>query len=126
MELSFCDLRAKEVVNIPDGRKLGNIVDMVFDTCSGKITGIVVPAERSFLCFFKSCRDIFIPYHRITKIGKDIILVDINPAHLNARISEVSDKNKETTKPSTKYNTDTTSYYTVETSSADESPESEQ
>ena len=29
MELSFCELRAKEVVNICDGRKMGNIIDMI-------------------------------------------------------------------------------------------------
>lgn len=114
MELSFCDLRAKEVVNIPDGRKLGNIIDMVFDTCTGKVTGIVVPSERSFFSFFKSNRDIFIPYCRICKIGKDIILVDINPAKLNARISEVSPKNKETTKSNDVYSTNNRSYYSVD------------
>lgn len=114
MELSFCDLRAKEVVNVPDGRKLGNIIDMVFDTCTGKVTGIVVPSERSFFSFFKSNRDIFIPYQRICKIGKDIILVDINPAKLNARISEVSPKNKETTKTADLYSTSNRSYYTVD------------
>lgn len=114
MELSFCDLRSKEVVNVPDGRKLGNIIDMVFDTCTGRVTGIVVPGERSFFSVFKSCHDIFIPYQRICKIGKDIILVDINPAKLNARISEVAPKNKETTKTADVYSTNNRSYYSVD------------
>ena len=59
MEISFCDLRAKEVVNICDGKLLGNIVDLVFDSCSARITGIVVPGERNFFSFFKNNQDIF-------------------------------------------------------------------
>lgn len=77
MELSFCKLRGKEVVNICDGRNLGNITDMVFDTTCGKILGLILPAQKNFFGFFKSNNDIFIPYNRICKIGKDIILVDI-------------------------------------------------
>lgn len=77
MELSFCKLRGKDVVNICDGRNLGNITDMVFDSACGKILGLILPAQKNFFGIFKSNNDIFIPYNRICKIGKDIILVDI-------------------------------------------------
>lgn len=77
MELSFCKLRAKQVVNICDGSNLGNICDIIFETNSGKIQGIILPVQKNFFNFFKSNNDIFIPYNHIVKIGKDIILVDI-------------------------------------------------
>ncbi len=77
MELSFCDLKNKTIVNICDGKNMGNLIDMIFDSCSGRVVGIVVPCNRSFFGLFKSNNDIFIPYNRICKIGKDIILVDI-------------------------------------------------
>ncbi|MGN0961172.1 MAG: YlmC/YmxH family sporulation protein [Christensenellales bacterium] len=77
MEMSFCKLRAKEVINICDGKNLGNITDIIFDTSCGRILGLIIPAQKSFFSFFKSNNDIFIPYNRICKIGKDIILVDI-------------------------------------------------
>lgn len=77
MELSFCKLRGKEVVNVCDGRNLGNITDIIFDTTCGRIIGLILPAQKNFFSFFKSNNDIFIPYNRICKIGKDIILVDI-------------------------------------------------
>ena len=77
MEMSFCKLRCKDVVNICDGKNYGSITDIIFDTCCGKILGIVVPANKNFFSFWKSNNDIFIPYNRICKIGKDIILVDI-------------------------------------------------
>lgn len=77
MELSFCKLRTKDVVNICDGKNLGNITDLIFDSCCGRILGIVVPCNKGFFNIFKTNNDIFIPYNRICKIGKDIILVDI-------------------------------------------------
>ena len=79
MEITFCDLRAKEVINICDGKRLGNIIDLTFDSCTTKITGIIVPGEKSFFSFFKSNPDIFIPFYKICKIGKDVILVELNP-----------------------------------------------
>ena len=77
MKISFCDLKKKDVINICDGSNLGNIYDLVIDTCTGCIVGIVVPISKGFFSFFKSNNDLFIPYSRICKIGKDIILVDI-------------------------------------------------
>ena len=46
METSFCELKAKEVVNIVDGKRLGHITDLVFETHCGKILGLVVPGEK--------------------------------------------------------------------------------
>jgi YlmC/YmxH family sporulation protein len=78
MDITFCKLRNKEVVNVCDGKNLGNITDIVIDTNCGRVIGLIVPANsKNFLNFFKSNNDIFIPYNRICKIGKDIILVDI-------------------------------------------------
>lgn len=77
MELSFNNLRCKDVVNVCDGKNLGPITDLMIDTCCGRIVGIIVPCNKSFFGLFKSNNNIFIPYNRICKIGKDIILVDI-------------------------------------------------
>lgn len=85
MELSFCELRAKEVVNICDGKKMGNIIDLIFDANCARITGLVVPGEKTLLNFFKSSNDIFIPYNRIRKIGTDIILVELTPVNTLAK-----------------------------------------
>ena len=76
MEISFCELRSKMVVNLSDGRRLGRIIDLVYDECTAKVLGVVVPSGRSFL-FFKGKEDIFIPYHCICKIGEDTILVEL-------------------------------------------------
>ena len=61
MEISFCELRTKTVVNLSDGKKLGRIVDLVYDELTAKVLGLVVPGGRSFAGIFKSREDIFIP-----------------------------------------------------------------
>lgn len=88
-ELSYCELRSKEVVNSVDGRRLGRIVDIVFSSNGGEICGIVVPYSRKAM-FFKS-RDVFIPWECIKKIGEDVIIVELfdfcgKPTRKNERL----------------------------------------
>lgn len=76
MESSFLELRCKEVINVTNGKKLGHIVDIVFDLCSAKVKGLVVPASSGFN-LFKQPEQLFIPYDQICKIGEDTILVEL-------------------------------------------------
>jgi YlmC/YmxH family sporulation protein len=73
MELSFSELRAKEVVNTQDGRKLGRTCDLVFCYPENRVIGLVVPDNKSF--FKKEER--FIAMREIVRIGEDVILVNL-------------------------------------------------
>lgn len=75
MESSFLELRCKEVINVTNGKKLGRIIDIVFDLPTGKIKGFVVPISSGSL--FKQAQQAFIPYNQICKIGEDTILVEL-------------------------------------------------
>ena len=77
MESSFLELRCKEVVNVVDGKRLGHIVDIVFELSTGNILGLVVPGDKNIWNVFKSGGEIFIPYNQICKIGDDTILVEL-------------------------------------------------
>jgi YlmC/YmxH family sporulation protein len=74
MELSFSDLRTKEVVNTQDGRKLGKVCDIVLCYPENRWLGIVAPGGRSF--GFKR-NSVFIDLKHIIKIGEDVVLVDV-------------------------------------------------
>ena len=74
MELTFSQLRAKEVVNTQDGKKLGKISDIVLCYPDNRWVGIIVPGNRGF-CSKKN--DLFIELKRIVKIGEDVILVNV-------------------------------------------------
>ena len=76
-ECSFLELRCKEVVNVVDGKRLGHITDVVFDLQTAKITGLVVPGNKSFWNVFKNGTELFIPFTQICKIGEDTILVEL-------------------------------------------------
>ena len=82
MEMSFSELRTKEVVNTADGKRLGKICDMAFCYPENKILGFVVPGNRAF---GSKKTDFFIDLKNIVKIGGDVVLVNIgcpkpNPA----------------------------------------------
>ena len=77
METSFLELRCKEVVNVVDGKRLGHIVDIVFNLENGCILGVVVPGEKSFWNVFKGGMELFIPLSQIVKVGEDAVLVEL-------------------------------------------------
>ena len=74
MELSFSQLRAKEVVNTQDGRKLGKVCDIVFCYPENRWLGIVAPNGHSFGL---KKNGLFIDIRNIVKIGEDVILVNV-------------------------------------------------
>ena len=69
------NFREKAVVNACDGRIIGNVAEIIFDVCDGKITAIVVREDCGALSFKKS-EDIVIPWCKISKIGEDVIIVN--------------------------------------------------
>ena len=78
MEISFLELKSKQVINTVDGKCLGHITDIIFDSDCAKLLGFVVPQSGSgFLGLFKGNKDIFIPYNCVCKIGVDVILVEL-------------------------------------------------
>ena len=72
---SFQDLKCKLVINVLDGKILGNIIDIIFFPQTGKILGFVVPGEKKG--FFKPQETIFIPYNCVCKVGLDVVLVEL-------------------------------------------------
>ncbi len=96
LESSFLELRCKEVINVVDGRKLGHIIDVVFELQSGRICGFVVPGNNNFWNVFSKNTEIFIPYSQICKIGEDSILVELYlPPDQNSSVaSYMKEKNK--------------------------------
>jgi len=74
MEVSFLDLKEREVINVYDGKKLGRIIDVVFNNRNGIVKGIVVPGDKKI---FRKAEDLFIPIEKIKRIGNDVILVGI-------------------------------------------------
>ena len=72
MDISYNELRNKEIINLADGSKMGHIMDIIFESDTGKINGFLVPGEKRI---FKKSDDIFVPIEKIRRIGDDVILI---------------------------------------------------
>ena len=73
MEVSFSQLRTKEVINTQDGRKLGRVCDVVLCYPENKWIGLVVPGGKGF----GRRQELFLELWHIVKIGEDVILVNV-------------------------------------------------
>ena len=104
MEISFADLKEKEIINIYDGKKIGRIIDGLFDIENGVVRGIVVPAEKKL---FRKGEDIFIPLEKLKKIGDDVILVKLPIKGSDLRLKYQS----EAVLTESKYNFNNSKYY---------------
>lgn len=90
MEISYNELRCKEVVNVLNGARMGHVIDMIIDRNGKDVLGVVVPGTRKL---FRANEDIFVPWNNIDKIGNDVILIalDVQSA---ACVAKVKSKDK--------------------------------
>ena len=76
MDITFCELRNKDVVNVCDGKKLGRLIDISMST-NGQVLGLVLPGDKSVFKTVVNAQSVFVPWRCICKIGDDAILVNL-------------------------------------------------
>ena len=72
--LKISEFQLKDVVNVADGKKLGNVGDIDIDLTTGKIQAVIIGGSR-VLGFFGKDDEIVIPWKNIVQIGSDVIFV---------------------------------------------------
>jgi YlmC/YmxH family sporulation protein len=72
--VKISDFQVKDVVNVFDGKRLGNIGDIDININTGTINAVVVGSGKVLGLFGKD-EEIVIPWKNILKIGQDVILV---------------------------------------------------
>ncbi len=80
--MKISDFQTKDVINIVDGKKLGQISDLELDLRHGRIEAIVVPSAGKFFGLFGSSGEIVIPWRSIVKIGMDVVLVKLDDSRM--------------------------------------------
>ena len=100
MELTYNELRKRDVINIVDGKCLGRITDMKFKFPQGVIQGIEVEG-RKVCCLFRffNKSNLYIPDTNIVKIGGDVILVDLKCGDSCAQNTTIGKTAKPQTSP---------------------------
>ena len=75
--MRICELREKEVVNVCDGGRLGNICDIDFEERTGRICTLVIPGPCKIFGIIGRDSEYLIPYECVKRIGADVVLVEI-------------------------------------------------
>ena len=72
--MRLSDLQSKDIVSVIDGKRIGNIIDVSLDE-QGKMVSLIVSRTR-FFHFFNN-NEIEVKWNQISKIGEDVILIDL-------------------------------------------------
>lgn len=70
------DLQEKDIISTKNGRKVGRIIDAEISP-QGSILFLIVEEKKNFKKFMSSGGDTKVSFDDITKIGEDVILVNI-------------------------------------------------
>lgn len=71
--MNLSDLQNKDLINIIDGKKVGNIIDAKFDIETGVINALLIEPSKSFFSLKNNVLEI--KFSDIDKIGEDVILI---------------------------------------------------
>ena len=74
--MRLSELQNKTVVNLVDGKNIGNIIDLSIDE-SGRTIGLIVEKHKFLISYFSSNKEFSIKWEQIEKIGEDVILVRV-------------------------------------------------
>lgn len=73
--IKISEFQMKDVINVANGKKLGNVGDIDINVQTGEINAVIIGGSGKVLGFFGKDEDIIIPWRNILKIGEDVILV---------------------------------------------------
>ncbi|MRX70643.1 YlmC/YmxH family sporulation protein [Bacillus lacus] len=76
--MRLSELSGKEIVDVKRAERLGILgqTDLEIDEQTGQITALIIPSLKWF-GLRKQGEEIKVPWHHISKIGSDMIILDI-------------------------------------------------
>lgn len=74
--MRLSDLQNKSIVNLIDGKNIGNIIDIEINE-EGTAISLIVEKHKFLISSFSNKKEITIKWEQIKKIGEDVILVNI-------------------------------------------------
>ena len=75
--MRLSELQNKNLVNVSNGKNIGNIIDVNIDYQSGNIKSFIIESKGSILTFLNKYNDMEVKWNDIQKIGEDVILVNM-------------------------------------------------
>ena len=77
MSAKISDLQERQIVNIADGRCLGNIKDIELNILDGSIQALVLPSMGGFWNLIQNQGELLIPWQKVVRLGVDVVLIDM-------------------------------------------------
>ncbi|MBO5138734.1 MAG: YlmC/YmxH family sporulation protein [Bacilli bacterium] len=74
--MKLSDLQSKNLVNVIDGKNIGNIIDIKIGQ-NGSIESLIIETKSGFFSFMNKDLDLEVLWTNIVKIGEDVILVKL-------------------------------------------------
>lgn len=79
--MKISELQVKDIVNMDNGKRLGQLTDLDINLNTGAIEALVINASGKMMGLFgKESEEIIIPWKNIIRIGSDVILVEVPSA----------------------------------------------
>lgn len=69
-------LMERQVVNIADGKCLGNLKDIELNLWTGSIEALILPSPNGFWHRLQHTGELIITWDKVVRIGVDVILID--------------------------------------------------
>lgn len=81
--MRLSELMGKEIINLYDGSRLGNIAeaDLLLDMNEGTIVAIILPSRGGRLSFLGSRQEMVIPWEAVHKIGNEVVIINLDPTY---------------------------------------------
>ena len=76
MTTNSMTLMERQVVNIADGKCLGNLKDIELNLWTGSIEALILPALNGFWHRLQNAGELVIGWEKVVRIGVDGILID--------------------------------------------------
>lgn len=77
MSAKISDLQERQIVNIADGKCLGNVKDIELNIIDGTIQALVLVGTGGLLGMLQNQGELFIPWEKVIRIGVDVVLIDM-------------------------------------------------
>ena len=79
------------MVNIYDGMRMGTVgeSDMLVNGETGDIVSIILPNRGNAFTFWADRQKLVIPWEAVKKIGREVIVVDLDQTHMRLKNSSI-------------------------------------
>lgn len=85
--MRLSEFAGKEIINIYDGMRMGTAgeADLLVDQETGDILSMVLPNQGNFLNFWADRQNIVIPWDAVKKIGREVIVVELDKSYMRLK-----------------------------------------